>query len=215
MVLMLGLYYEYREGIITLFLRKKNYELPMFEVTWNETEWSNHTPQPDLFELEVDIQKLVNEVRVNQSLKPLIWNDDLTIVARLHSEDMMTRGYFQHINSEGLDAQGRLEEKGIYYFNRTGENLYRLITQVNQSIIAEKAVEGWMSSPSHREIILDEDFNEAGVGVAYSNITDYFITHVFITRAECGFKGGKCCPSPSGYLPSCYVPYECVSWICE
>ncbi len=215
MVLMLGLYYEYREGIITTFFRGFTYQSPMIEINPGETEKSNYTPEPSLLELEVEVQRLVNEERVKLRLEPLIWNDDLARVARLHSEDMKEAGYFQHINPEGLDAQGRLENVSIYYFNKTGENLYRLITEVNQSIIARKAVEGWMSSPGHRDIMFDGDFNEAGVGIAHINRTDYFITHVFIMRAECGYKEGPCCPSPPGYLPSCYVPYECVSGVCE
>lgn len=214
MLISLGLYYEYSEGVITNFLREYLYEIPMIKIRPNVSEELNY-PEPVLFELEAEIQRLVNEERVNHSLKPLIWNDGLAGVARLHSEDMMNRSFFSHINPDGLDSKNRIERGGVYYFNKTGENLYLLITRVNQSIIAEKAVEGWGGSPSHREIMLDGDFNEAGVGVVVSNKTDYFITHNFITRVDCGYKTGSCCPSPPGYLPSCYIPYECVSGICQ
>jgi uncharacterized protein YkwD len=214
MLLILGLYYEYREGIIAQFLNQLIYETPMIEIKPNVSE-PNYTVETNLLELEAEVQSLVNEQRINHSLNPLVWNEDIAIVARFHSEDMMTRGFFQHINPEGLDSQDRLQREAIYYFNKTGENLYRLITEVNQSIVARKAVDGWMGSSGHREIILDGDFNEAGVGIACSNETDYYITHDFITRTDCGYKGGPCCPSKPGYLPSCYVPYECVSGVCE
>jgi len=213
MILALGVYYEYDQGIITNFLRK-SLETPMIEIRPNVNEEFNY-PELDLFELEVEIQKLVNEERINRNLTPLIWNDDLAGVARLHSQDMMNRNFFSHINPDGLDSRGRIERGGVYYFNKTGENLYRLITRVNQSIVAKKAVEGWMGSHGHRDIMLDGDFDEAGVGVAFSNRTDYYITHNFITRVECGYKGGPCCPSPVGFLPSCYIPYVCVSGICQ
>jgi uncharacterized protein YkwD len=206
-------YYEYKEGTITNFFSESIKEIPTIETTLKESEELKST-QSEFSELELEVQKLVNEERVNHGLKQLTWNDDLAVVARSHSEDMIKRNFFQHKNPDGLDYQDRLEKEDIYYFNKTGENLYSLITQVNQSIVVEKAVEGWMNSIGHREIILDEDFNEAGVGIVNLNRTEFYITHVFISRAECGYKGGPCCKKP-GFLPNCYVPYKCISEICK
>jgi uncharacterized protein YkwD len=213
MVICLGFYYEYTEGIVSNFLKENLYESSVVKIEpfQNEIDY----PEPVLSELEAEIQILVNEVRMNYSLKPVVWNDDLAGVARLHSNDMANRSFFSHINPDGLDSKNRIEESGIFYFNKTGENLYWLVTRVNQSIIAQKAVDGWLGSPGHRDVMLDIDFNEAGVGVAVINKTNYYITHNFITRVDCGYKFGPCCPSPPGYLPSCYIPHECVSGICQ
>ncbi|OGF26272.1 hypothetical protein A2303_03690 [Candidatus Falkowbacteria bacterium RIFOXYB2_FULL_47_14] len=81
-----------------------------------------------------------------------------------------------------------------------------------EDIIVSEMTKGWMESPGHRANILNGDYDEAGVGLAYVN--GFFIaTQVFIKRADCGFKNGPCCEKP-GYYPYCYVPLECRDSIC-
>lgn len=76
-----------------------------------------------------------------------------------------------------------------------------------------KMVEGWMNSPGHRANILKENFDEAGIGLAYVN--GYIIgTQVFITRAECGYQAGACC-TKVGYYPYCFIPMTCENNLCE
>jgi len=77
--------------------------------------------------------------------------------------------------------------------------------------MASEIVLGWMNSPGHRANILNPEYDEAGIGLAYVN--GYIIaTQDFITRSNCGFKGAPCCPSYS-----CFVPNMCEinSGICE
>ncbi len=67
--------------------------------------------------------------------------------------------------------------------------------------IAQSSLTGWMNSPGHRANILDPDYDEAGIGVAYVN--GYIIaTQVFIKRASCGYEGGPCCDRHACYLPT-------------
>lgn len=73
--------------------------------------------------------------------------------------------------------------------------------------LANETVQGWMNSPGHRENILVEDFEEAGLGIAYVN--SYIIaTQIFVKRADCGFKTGPCCEL-EGYYPYCFKPLTC------
>lgn len=74
---------------------------------------------------------------------------------------------------------------------------------------AAESVTGWMNSPGHRANILDSDYNEAGIGVAYVN--GYIIaTQVFIKRASCGYINGPCCERNACYLPTvCGVDSIC------
>jgi hypothetical protein len=78
--------------------------------------------------------------------------------------------------------------------------------------VAAKIVDGWMDSPGHKENILEEGFEEDGVGVAYVN--GYIIaSQNYIYRVECGFETGPCCEK-SGYYPYCFVPLECQQGLC-
>lgn len=83
----------------------------------------------------------------------------------------------------------------------------------SEAEVAADTVAGWMASPGHKENILDEDYEEAGMGAAYVN--GYFITtQVFIKRATCGFQNGPCCEQ-SGYYPYCFTQYTCTNKICQ
>jgi uncharacterized protein YkwD len=88
------------------------------------------------------------------------------------------------------------------------ENIEVLKSFYNDTTTVEqKTVAGWMNSPGHRKNILNSTYDEAGVGIA--EVKGYYIiTQVFIKRASCGYKGGACCLK-SGYLPYCYVPWNC------
>jgi len=74
---------------------------------------------------------------------------------------------------------------------------------VDNNEVEKNTVDGWMNSPGHKKNILDEGYDETGVGVAW--VGDYLIsTQVFIKRADCGFKDGLCCERRG-----CYLPYSC------
>lgn len=83
----------------------------------------------------------------------------------------------------------------------------------NEDELVEDMVTGWMNSPSHRENILNTDFDQAGIGVSFLN--GYIIaTQSFIKEAECGYLGGPCCQK-NGSLPYCYESWECREGTCE
>jgi hypothetical protein len=81
----------------------------------------------------------------------------------------------------------------------------------------------WMNSTGHRENILASEFDESAMGIyvlqgnmgdsSYMNVTYYF-TQDFITRIPCGYVNSSCCMT-TGYLPWCYVPWECRNGICS
>jgi len=191
----------------------------------------NEPPDIDISQIERDVFDLVNAERVSHGLKPLIWNDEIVKIARLHSEDMAELNYFAHVNLDGLNVDDRLKKEQIYYWDTVAENIFlqhtvesytydefgNLVNVVykNQTFLTKETVDGWLNSIGHKENMLKPEFNEAGVGIAEDlNGTKMYITLDFIIRVDCGYKGGPCCEKP-GYLPSCYVPHECVSGICE
>lgn len=204
-------------------------QLPYFEPNVNITPPA--VPE-NMSYLELSSFVKINEQRAAIGLAPLKWNDELAYVARLYSRFMADNGFFGHISPDGGNHEIRLHDQGIYYYNSSAENLalinhassFTYIEQTGQVInktyknldqVVQDAVQGWMDSPPHRENIEREQFDESGMGVAYSkdNETFYF-TQLFVTRVHCGYRGASCCYT-EGYLPWCYMPYECNNDICK
>ena len=76
-------------------------------------------PRP---ELEARMLELVNKERVANGLPPLAADPELTVVARKHSGDMFSRGYFAHDTPEGRSPFDRMHEEGVSFLT-AGENL--------------------------------------------------------------------------------------------
>jgi uncharacterized protein YkwD/uncharacterized membrane protein required for colicin V production len=106
---------------------------------------------------EKEMLDLVNTERVKRGLTVLKFNSAAQQVARAHARDMFAKGYFSHINMEGLTPFDRMDNYGIKY-KMAGENL-ALAPNV------DLAHSGLMNSPGHRANILESKFGQLGVGV--------------------------------------------------
>ncbi|MDO8260570.1 MAG: CAP domain-containing protein, partial [Candidatus Magasanikbacteria bacterium] len=79
--------------------------------------------------------------------------------------------------------------------------------------VVSDTVQGWMNSPGHKENILEESFDEAGMGVA--SVGGYLIsTQVFIKRISCGYKNAECCQENANSV-YCYLPFNCEASLCQ
>jgi len=241
-------------------------------------------PNYSLINLEKYIYELINKERILYNLTPLKWNDHIASVAREHSyylakENKILTNFYSPcpvpiVHHEGFDFgmyhDDRLNNRSIYYFQMSAENIFigpttknktykafkpvkcpsfsEIEERQNESIaermlkikeeirkreefartqqllkwikviwkneeeIAKETVTSWMSSPGHRKNILTPEFDETGIGIA--EVNDYvIITQVFIKRALCGYKGGKCCREY--YYSYCYAPLKCVWGVCK
>jgi uncharacterized protein YkwD len=115
---------------------------------------SDAKARPDL---ELKMLELVNQERTKRGLKPLYWDPQLVPVARSHSQDMFSRGYFSHYTLEGKDPFDRMKAAGIKYYS-AGENLALGPTL---SICHE----GLMNSPGHKANILNTSYGRVGIGI--------------------------------------------------
>lgn len=100
---------------------------------------------------------LMNAARADEGLELLEWCERCAAVARRHSEDMYTEGFFSHVNVDGLDPFERMQRARIGY-DAAGENLAVAPT-------AAEAHAGLMASPDHRANILRQGFDQVGIGV--------------------------------------------------
>jgi uncharacterized protein YkwD len=105
------------------------------------------------------VLELTNVERAKHNLPPLIWHDDLTVIAREHSADLMLNNMQGHIGSDGSTIRERIERGGVTNLRFWAENCaYGQITP-------EQAVEAWMNSPGHRANILNVNPTHLGVGL--------------------------------------------------
>lgn len=103
------------------------------------------------------------------------WDDDLATIAKIHSMDMASNGYFSHTSKDGTVFSDRVWP--YWSGTRIGENL--AASSVNRS--DEQVVNMWLKSTSgHCELIMNPDFTHAGLGVGI-NTDNGYIFHYFWT----------------------------------
>jgi uncharacterized protein YkwD len=102
------------------------------------------------------IVRAMNVVRVRSGRRALRVGPALTRAARSHSVDMARRGYFDH-----GDFVQRLRRFGVRA-PYIGENL----ASGTEPLTAAAIVQMWLTSPPHRDVLLDRGFRMIGVGVA-------------------------------------------------
>jgi uncharacterized protein YkwD len=106
---------------------------------------------------EALVLALVNAERAAAGCAAVTPDDGLAAVARAHSEDMRDRGYFDHVDPDGLDPFDRAERANL---SARAENI-----AAGQQDAAE-VMAAWMDSPEHRANILDCELTRLGTGVA-------------------------------------------------
>lgn len=105
---------------------------------------------------------VTNAVRALHGQPPLSYCEKAARSARLHSEDMAARGYFNHNTPEGVTSSQRMKNQGIRY-STCGENI------AAGYLNAFELVDGWYNSSGHRSNMLSGGFDYLGVGIAKSD----------------------------------------------
>lgn len=123
---------------------------------------------------------LTNVFRVRHGMGSVEIETELALVAQKHSEDMALENYFSHESPNYGNLENRLEEAQINY-KTAGENL-----AANYYDPLE-VIHGWLNSPDHRQVLLNEDFTHLGVGVFGKYYTQDFIQR----NVEDTYKPGK------------------------
>ena len=119
---------------------------------------------------EQKVIDLVNQIRVQNGLKKLTANWELSRVARYKSQDMKDKKYFSHTSPTYGSPFNMIKNFGIS-FKTAGENIaYGYSTP-------EAVVNGWMNSEGHRKNILNPNYTQIGVGYVASG---HYWTQMFI-----------------------------------
>ena len=119
---------------------------------------------------ESEVVRLVNEQRVQNGLKPLTENWELSRVARYKSQDMVDNRYFSHTSLTYGTPFQMIKAFGLS-FRTAGENIaYGQRTP-------QAVVNAWMNSSGHRANILNASYTQIGVGYVANG---HYWTQMFI-----------------------------------
>jgi len=131
-----------------------------------------YIPQTDsaVSNFETEVVRLVNEIRINNGLKTLTHDWELSRVARFKSQDMKDNKYFSHTSPVYGSPFDMIKNFGIS-FKSAAENIAK-----GQST-PQAVVNAWMNSSGHRANILSSSYTKIGVG--YVDAGNYW-TQMFI-----------------------------------
>lgn len=87
---------------------------------------------------------------------PVRWDGQLQTAANVHSTDMATNNFFDHIGSNGLRLDSRISATG-YAYRQVGENIAG-----GQQTVAQ-VMAGWIGSTSHCKNLMEPVFKDVGV----------------------------------------------------
>jgi|GEM_PF-2225700 len=124
-------------------------------------------------QIEADVLRLSNIERTKIGLNELTLDETLASVARAHSKDMIARDFFSHDNPDECSSSCRATAGG-YRWKLVGENIHMMsgwkLTPIEAAVMV---VQGWMSSPGHRENLLKPGYQESGIGIIVQGDTVY------------------------------------------
>lgn len=110
-----------------------------------------------------EVVRITNEKRASAGLPQLNLNSTLSSAAYSKGRDMIERDYWSHTAPDGTQPWKFFTDLG-YRYRYAGENLARDFTNPSS------AVDAWMSSPTHRDNILNPKYKEIGIGVVEGDL---------------------------------------------
>lgn len=120
-----------------------------------------------LDEEELAFLGLINQYRVQNGLRQLQLSIALTQAADWMSNDMASKNYFDHTDSQGRDPFARIGQFGYSYSGYSGEN----IAAGNAS--ASNTFTQWRNSAGHNANMLSSSYKVIGIGRAYNAGSSY------------------------------------------
>ncbi|OMC31566.1 secretion protein [Mycobacterium sp. GA-1841] len=112
-------------------------------------------------DLGTALQNRVGQLR--QTCQGIGGAPSLTSAAQRHADDMLVTGVGGHTGSDGSSPQARIADAGYTSAGYTGEVVY---WGTGSAASVAAALDAWMNSPPHRDIILNCSYTAAGFATA-------------------------------------------------
>lgn len=116
------------------------------------------------------IHELVNNARIEKGLNILKWSDKIKMIAKIHSDQMLTNDDFSH---DGLSD--RLIDMGC----PDGSENIETMNGYHLDQVPQVAINDWLNSYGHRANVLSNSFTSEGIGVSLDG------NHVVISEDFC------------------------------
>lgn len=116
--------------------------------------------------IERAIWKEINERRADRGLRELYLDEQQSEIAKTHSWDMLSKGYYNHTSPNGTSF--------LPACRPTAEVLLK--DSLEPAGAAEETVQAWIDSKSHREILFDSRWSRVGIGVAIDRSHDDMVS---------------------------------------
>jgi uncharacterized protein YkwD len=110
-----------------------------------------------------NILQAVNQQRSLRNLTTLNSNGKLAMAAQSKTDDMQARHYFAHVDPDGHYIWDKIVVDGYTPYLELGENL------AIEFYDTQSLVSAWMNSPDHRANILNDGFQDQGMGLTFGN----------------------------------------------
>lgn len=151
----------------------------------------------DKNDVMTEVIRLANEERTERGMDGLAQDVELQDVANYKAEKMTTQEYISHTSPSGETVEDRFErfdtgctEYGenlaqTYYKSKIDVNYGSFDTYTTEEELAEGIVKQFMASDSHKENLLDSDWEKMGVGIGINDEG-----RVYVAQEFCGEQTG-------------------------
>lgn len=144
--------------------------IPLLPGFFDLNLYAQPEPITNLQDARNQLLQLINQERQAVGLASVSLDSELSKLAQAHSDDMVARDFFGHINPDGQSPDDRRIARGIPM--PVGENL-----AISPTI--PYTHHGLMQSAIHRNNILDPDWTKVGIGLATDASGSIYTTQEF------------------------------------
>jgi len=162
--------------IVEIFLETKEQAnpqpVPQPELNPVLDEGNNSGELDEQAQKEYEMLEYVNEARRKAGVAPLKMDNKLVQIARLKSQDMVIKNYFDHTSPTYGSPFEMMSKFGVDY-HYAGENLagHYSVSGAHNAL---------MNSPGHRRNILDPNFTHIGIGIVEGGPYGMMFTQMFV-----------------------------------
>ena len=123
---------------------------------------------------DINVKQLLdftNQERSKDNKKLLILNEKLSKAAEQKAKYMFEKNFWAHTSPDGIEPWKFILDQS-YDYSYAGENLAR------NFYYSKEVVDAWMKSPSHKENLLSQNYDEVGFAVVNGVLDGYETTLV-------------------------------------
>jgi uncharacterized protein YkwD len=136
-----------------------------------------------LDDLRTDLFRRINDIRAKDKVAALVRNAKLDAAAQKHAENMAKQDTFGDDGKNGHILDGKTPKQRVdaedYQSLRGGENVAMIYGVDSGPKAIEMAVQLWVNSPGHYKNIMDQSFDETGIGLAHAKSGKWYYCQTF------------------------------------